>query len=265
MKKIGLVIAAITSLLLSMSTAVFAAGTLMVTFDGSSEMKYEGAEQFAENFSDMYPGESRTQEIIICNQDDREAEFFLQSQVLQAFEESVEASGAAYNISLKLSAQEDSYVIYGGTEEDESARIGGDEEGLKNLNGSLGDGEWIYLTELAPGEEAVLEMMVALDGESNTNDYMEAIGTFEFVFGAEYPEEAPKAEPQIIPHYVKGDPTYVTKEVKGADTVTRVIQRVKTGDTAPILAFAAAAGAALAVILVLVAAGRKKDRKADDL
>lgn len=259
MKKLRTFIIITALLLLSMNTVVFAAGTLNVSFNGE-EIQYQGMENFAENFSDMYPGESRTQEIVIQNNDDRDVEFYLQPSVLQSFEETVNASGAAYNISLKLHTKDDTYTLFGGTEEDNIARIGGDEVGLGNLNEAI-DG-WIFLTTLQPQETASLEMMVALDGESNTNDYQAALGTFQFEFGVDFPSPAPQAEPEIIPQYVKGDPEYVTRTVKGDDVVTRVVRRVKTGDTAPILALSAAGIVALGIIIVV---GKKKSRKADDL
>ena len=258
MKKLRTCLIMTVSLLLSMNTVVFAAGPLKVSFDGEA-IQYQGMEDFAENFSDMYPGESRTQEIQIQNQGNKEAEFYLQPSVLQSFEETVDASGAAYNISLKLHTKEGDYTLFGGTEEDESARIGGDGEGLGNLNDAIAD--WIFLTRLQPQETASLEMMVALDGESNTYAYQNALGTFQFEFGVDFPSPAPQAEPEIIPQYVKGDPEYVTRTVKGDDIVTRVVKRVKTGDTAPILALSAAGIAALAILIIV---GKKKGRKADE-
>ena len=258
MKKLRIFLIMTVSLLLSMNTVVLAAGTLNVSFDGE-KIQYRGMEDFAENFSDMYPGESRIQEILIQNNDNRDVEFYLQPSVLQSFEETVDASGAAYNISLKLHTKDAVYTLFGGTEEDDSARIGGDEQGLGNLNAAI-EG-WIFLTRLQPQETASLEMMVALDGESNTNAYQDALGTFQFEFGVDFPSPAPQAEPEIIPQYVKGDPEYVTRTVKGDDIVTRVVKRVKTGDTAPILAFSAAGIAALAILIVV---GKKKGRKADE-
>lgn len=244
MKKVGLIMGTIASLLLSMNTVVWAAGPLTVTFSGSSDIQYEGREEFADNFADMLPGESRTEEIVLRNEDDKSAEFYLQSQVLKAFEDTVDASGAAYNISLQLHKGSKTSVIFGGPEEGDSARIGGDEEGLANLNEAMGD--WVYLTELAPGESATLEMLVALDGESSTNDYQQALGTFSFEFGVDYPSPAPKADPVVNKKYVKGDPRYVTKTVK-------------TGDDAPILALLTMGAAALGVLTVV----GKKSRKAD--
>lgn len=254
MKKIMFVFGLIASLLLGMNTAAFAEETPTATFDGSKEIKYNYSDtsQFGSAFEGMLPGEERTQEILLKNEYDRSVNFFMQQEVLQSFEDTVNASGAAYEISLALVKGEEKNVIFGGDGADGAGRVGGDGEGLANLNEAV-DG-WIYLTALAPGETASLQMSVMLDGESNTNEYQSASGTFDFQFRATYDD------PETV--YQKGETTYVRKEVKGEDVVSRIIRTVKTGDNAPVLLLSAVGAAALLLIVVLLIVRRKKDRKA---
>lgn len=253
MKKIMFVFGLIASLLLGMNTAVFAEETPTATFDGSKEIKYNYSDtgNFGTAFEGMLPGEERTQEILLKNAYDRSVNFFLQQEVIQSFEDTVDASGAAYEIMLALVRGDETTVIFGGSEEDGSGRIGGDENGLANLNDAV-DG-WIYLTALEPEETASLQLTVKLDGESNTNEYQSASGIFDFQFRATYDD------PETV--YQKGETTYVKKEVKGEDVVTKIVRTVKTGDNAPVLLLSAAAAAAVLLMVILLIVRRKKEKE----
>lgn len=254
MKKIMFVFGMIASLLLGMNTVAFADEVPTATFDGSKEIKYNysDTDNFGTAFEGMLPGEERTQEILLKNEYDRSVNFFMQQEVIKAFEDTVNANGAAYDISLNLVKDGETTVIFGGSEEDGAGRVGGDSEGLANLNDAM-DG-WIYLTALEPDETASLQMTVKLDGESNTNAYQSASGTFDFQFRATYDD------PETV--YQKGEPTYVKKEVKGEDVVTKIVRTVKTGDNAPILLLSAAGAAAVLLIVILLVVRRKKNKEA---
>lgn len=247
MKRIIMIIGLITSLLFGTNTVAFAQETPTVTFDGSSEMKYnyDNTQNFGTAFEEMLPGESRTQEILLKNDYTRGVDFYMQQEVIRSFEDTVEASGAAYDISLVLVKGQERTQIFGGGED--AGRIGGDEEGLANLNDAV-DG-WVYLTDLNAGEVASLQLTVTLDGESNTNAYQDASGTFEFQFRATYDD------PETV--YEKGETQFVTKEVKGQNTITRIRSTIKTGDQAPIVLFGASAALAVFVLIFLVVRHRK--------
>ena len=60
MKRIIMIIGLITSLLFGTNTVAFAQETPTVTFDGSSEMKYnyDNTQNFGTAFEEMLPGES---------------------------------------------------------------------------------------------------------------------------------------------------------------------------------------------------------------
>lgn len=254
MKKIMMVFGMIASLLLGMNTVAFAEETPTATFDGSSEIKYnyDDTTNFGTAFEGMMPGEERTQEILLENTYSRTVNFYMQQEVIRAFEDTVDASGAAYDISLVLVKGSEEDVIFGGNEEGGTGRVGGDEEGLANLNDAM-EG-WIYLTALEPNETASLQMTVRLDGESNTNAYQSASGTFDFQFRATYDD------PETV--YEKGETQHVTKEVKGEDVVTKIVRTVKTGDNAPILILSAAGAAAVLLLIVLLVIRRRKEKEA---
>ena len=97
-------------------------------------------------------------------------------------------------------------------------------------------------------------MTVRLDGESNTNAYQSASGTFDFQFRATYDD------PETV--YEKGETQHVTKEVKGEDVVTRIVRTVKTGDNAPIFILSVAGAAAVLLLIVLLVIRRRKENEA---
>ena len=88
-------------------------------------------------FVGILPGDERTQEIILENTSDRAMDFYMEVEVLRALEEATQASDAAYQFSLSVTQEGvnggEPQMIYGGGAESQ-AWIGGDKEGLANIN-----------------------------------------------------------------------------------------------------------------------------------
>ncbi len=217
--------------------------TPTVTFDGSKEIKYnyEDTTNFGDGFVDMMPGEERSQEIILQNTSTVDVDFFMRTETIKTFEEVNKTSGAAYEILLTVTEGNETRVIYGGTEEDGSNRIGADDEGLGNLNGNVN--EWLKVCDLNAGEKATITLKVTLDGESHTNSYMAAEGTFQFEFQAGY------TEPWIIYDYVEAEDTVISQVV--------YTNGVKTGDSANPYLLIGGIGACAVLLIVLVVWKRK--------
>ena len=172
--------------MLSLPMTVCAEETPKATFDGTNELKYnyDDTANFGDGFVNMMPGETRSQEIILENTSNKTVDFYMKTEILKTFEEVKKTSGAAYQVMLTITNPNGTGVIYGGSEEDGSGRIGADDQGLGNLNDSMGD--WYMVATLEPTEEAVITLSVSLDGESHTNSYQSAEGTFQFEFKAGY-------------------------------------------------------------------------------
>ena len=282
MRKRMLVLGMVLSLLFGMSVTAYGADLPTATFDGSDEIKYNYSdlENFGSAFSDMLPGEERSQEIVLKNTGSQAAEFYMQTEVLRAFEEAG-AQGAAYTVSLSLEKDGEAIVIYGG---ETGATVGGaDGRGLYDLNGQMN--EWVRVADLQPGKSASLFMTVLLDGESATNDYMGAEGTLQFEFRAGYDDTPPETVEQRQPDTV----ITRTQTVPGPTvTETRVAGRsgeggsgqnngtgrdgsgsgngrdggAFTGDDAPIFLWGTAVFAAAAAFVVLFA--YRKKQKAEE-
>ena len=260
MKKKIIAFGMMLALLLSLSTIAYGAEeTPTVTFDGSEDIKYnyDDTDNFGTKFNDMQPGEERVQEILLKNTSNKSIDFFMRTEVLKAFEDAKKASEAAYQISLTITQDGKTETIYGGNESDGTARIGADENGLKDMNVSLQ--EWLMLVNLKPSKTATLKMTVFLDGESHTNDYQAADGTFQFEFRAGYDDAPPQTE--IVTE--KQADKIVTNKVTTPGPVNKVVRQVKTGDDTPVGFWLMAAGASLLIVILAAVYGKKKKEKHD--
>ena len=257
MKKKIIAFGMILALMLGLSTIAYAAEeTPTVTFDGSEDIKYnyEDTDHFGTDFNDMQPGEERVQEMLLKNTSKKSVDFFMRTEVLKAFEDAKKASEAAYQISLTITRDGKTETIYGGNESDGTARIGADENGLRDMNGSLQ--EWLLVANLKPSRTATLKMTVLLDGESHTNDYQAADGTFQFEFRAGYDDAPPQTE--IVTE--KQADKIVHNKVITPGPVNKVVRQVKTGDDTPFEIWILAAGASLLVVILGIVFGRKKEQ-----
>ena len=112
-----------------------------------------------------------------------------------------------------------------GSEDDEA--ITG-REGLKQATNALED--WFFVQTLEPGEDGEVIIKVALEGETEVNDYMDTDGELNVRFAVEKPEQK-----------------------------TRKI--VKTGDYTNIIRWVAIMMAAGVLLIILAIFSKKKDRK----
>ncbi len=259
MKKLMTVFCMILTMVFGTSMGVFAAETPTVTFDGSEELKYNYSDtaNFGDAFVGILPGDERTQEIILENTSDRAMDFYMEVEVLRALEEATQASDAAYQFSLSVTQEGvnggEPQMIYGGGAESQ-AWIGGDKEGLANINEVLEQyGErGLKVATLEPGQQAVISLSAMLDGMTGGNTYQDVQGTFQFAF------HASDDTPDPVTEEVKGKDKVVKKTVKEADKT--VVRKVKTGDPTALLPVLALLGVSVLVILVVLFINKNKKK-----
>lgn len=215
-------------MVLAMSQATFAAdGTF--TFNGSeieeSDLNY--------SLSNMQPGDEMELTFVYSNASTEETDWYLSNEILETLEENGKASGGGYTYRLtnygKSTGELDIY---------DSDAVGGQgsavAEGLKQVNlGIEGDGseEYIYIDTLQPGEAGSTVLYVALDGESQANNYENAEGELKVSYGV---------------------------QVVGQEDVYKHVN-VKTGDDTNIFGPAAIFIGALLLLIALLSF--RKDRK----
>ena len=127
-----------TVLALSMTT-IHAADT-NVSFDGDAEdfIFLDGSQDLFDNFKNIMPGEVRTQNIVLKNDDHRELRFYLSADVLDSLD--TDTSGlSVYNITITNEGEE----FYNGTLDDQSTIV----EVVRNVYESIKTGD---ATVIAP-------------------------------------------------------------------------------------------------------------------
>lgn len=249
MKKRVFVLCMLCILVLSLPMVVCAADTPKATFDGSKEIQYnyDDTTNFGDGFVNMMPGETRSQDIILENTSDKTVDFYMKTETLKTFEEVKKTSGAAYQVMLTVTDSEGTRVIYGGSEEDGSSRIGADEEGLGNLNGNIS--EWFKVVTLNQKQQATVTLQVSLDGESHDNSYQAAEGTFQFEFKAGYDDVK-----NVVTIYEQLEDV-VVNQIVYADSV-------KTGDNSALFQLIGGIGVcAVFLMMLLILKRRAKGEK----
>lgn len=204
MKKLSLLL--VMSLLVLPSIQNVSAADSMIRFDGDAGqfINQDDNNEVFDGFKNMYPGETRSQKLILTNDDYREMNFYMSSKVVDEFgNEMNDASGIAYDVNFKINGED----LFDGT-------VGGD-----NKVGMDAGEDNVLIATLAKGEKAELEMTLTADGETMDNAYQGATGTVEYTFSVEY-DEAQNVPNRVVNTVVKNVINPITKVVKTGDPVT---------------------------------------------
>lgn len=249
MKKRIFSLAAALALAVSFSLGAFAA-------DATSNVKYTGSALQVSNgevnFSAMLPGTSRSQDIILTNDSDKTADFYMDLQVLKALEDNA-ASGAAYTMGLSVTTDSGTSYIYG--KDAAGNTVGGQgSQGMYELNSDLetltasAEGSWLNVARLEPGKSATVAFSLAIDGTATSNDYQSQLAQIQFAF------RVSDADTTVV--------TVEKTETKVETVVRTIVQSVQTGDSAPILLLSVVLAVGLVLLAVLLVR-RKKHAHAD--
>ena len=242
MKKTAFFYLVVTLMLLSLIAApVFAESRTQefsIEYDGSEiKTSDEGLANLTKYLNDIQPGDDATIVFKIKNASDKDVDWYLSNSAI-AFEKSLnEASGAAYEYVLSYSGKTEpifSSDSVGGTKETGSGGAIGVEEATENLD------EFFLLDTLGAGQEATLTLYLALDGETQTNEYQRAISDITVNFAVE-----PATE--------------------GEDThVQRIIYVPRTGDTSHVFLYVALEVISLIALIFVVWRFRVYRRKQEE-
>lgn len=224
--------------------------------DATSNVSYTGKELQVKNgdisFSDLLPGTSRSQDIVLTNDSDKPADFYMDMRVLKALEDNA-ASGTVYTIGLKVATDAGTSYIYG--KDAAGNKVGGTgSKGMYELNSDLDTltassaGNWMNVARLEPGKKATVSFSIAIDGTATSNDYQSQLGQIQFAF------RVADVENVVV--------TVEKTETKIETVIRTVVRNVQTGDNAPILLLSAVmlAGVILLVVLLL----RRKKQNAQN-
>lgn len=213
-------------------------------------------------FAGMQPGDYTDIAIDIKNDNENTVDWYMTNDVIKTLEDTREAdalSGGAYTYIL-------TYKNNSGDEKTlfSSDMVSGDDvspagEGLHEATDALD--EWFYLDTLAKDDGGVLTLRVALDGETQGNDYQDTLAELQMQFAVELRKttENPPPEPE------KPDkPKKETKKKKSALSGSSHSRgKVKTGDYTnyiPYLVAAAVSGLAFLLLAIYSLRERRRQR-----
>lgn len=254
-KILSLLMAAVMTV--GMGTTVVSAEELQgedgwkVTFDGEGLNSNFEASQMTQEIYGILPGDSIELQVGIGNTGDGVTDWYMTNEVLQSLEDSQSvAEGGAYTYELiYVDPDGQEQVLYS------SETVGGEsdaaDEGLHQASSSLED--YFYLGRLENTETGSVRLRVALDGETQGNDYQDTLARLQMNFAVEEVEARTVEE--------KGEDNVINKVVKKV-----VMTAPKTGDPTQIMALCAAALVSGIVLLILAVVSMKKrrsDRKGD--
>ena len=228
-----------------------------VTFTKDSKMTDNFTDSdFMDIFRRMQPGDDATITLTTTNSHAETTRWYMENEVIHSLETqsaNEDTAGGAYTYHLSyFNPDGEEKVLF------DSETVGGEDvseagEGLQEATDSLD--EWLYLDELANGKTGRVVLKVALDGETQGNDYQDTLADLRMRFAVELAETA-----------ITGTPTPTATPTGTPGTPTTTTSRrtsVQTGDTnQPILylVLAGIAGVILLVIAIKSVQIRKRER-----
>ena len=223
-------------------------GDWSVTFNGDGMESSFSSQEMADEIYGILPGDSIELKVNVQNDSQEDTDWYMSNEVIKSLEEGSTAQGGAYGYQLRyVNAAGEETVLF------DSDTIGGDEgeEALQEVTGSLED--YFYLDRLGSDQGGTVYLTVALDGETQGNDYQDTLGRLQMNFAVE------EVEPNTVVE--QGEDNVINRVVKKVVTTAP-----RTGDPTQMLGLCAAAlvsGIVLLILAVVSMKRRRDDRKGD--
>ena len=215
---------------------------------------------------ELQPGDDITITLNLKNDNASAANWYMTNEVLQSLEETAGsgASGGAYEYELTYTdpagAREVLFTSDTVGGENSSSRVG-----LKAATSGLED--FLYLDTLSPGQRGVVTLRVALDGETQGNDYQNTLASLQMNFAVDTTTVNNQTVTRVVdengnPILVddNGNPVADDDGGNGSHARTGI---VRTGDENDLLPYVAAAGVSGLLLLILAIIGIKERKKAE--
>lgn len=198
----------------------------------------------------LQPGDDITITLNLKNENAMAANWYMTNEVLQSLEETTgsEATGGAYEYEL-------AYTDPGGAREVlfTSDTVGGENSGsrvgLKAATSGLED--YLYLDTIAPGQQGLITLRVALDGETEGNSYQNTLASLQMNFAVDTTTVYNETITEVVDE--EGNPV-----PENSSSRTEI---VRTGDESNMLPFIIAAAVSGLLLLLLAILGMKERRK----
>ncbi len=188
----------------------------------------------------LQPGDDITFTVHLANNSGEAADWYMTNEVLHSLEDrTASAAGGAYTYVLRFEDSDgENRLLYS------SDTVGGDfvgqaGEGLHEATDALKD--YFFLSQILPGQTAIVTLNVSLDGETQGNGYQRTLGDLQMNFAVQ--REVKENKPQIL------------------DSVPEL---VKTGDESHIVTYfivLAVSGLLLLVLAIIMLRWQRRERK----
>ena len=162
-----------------------------VNFDGSTLTSSRTEAEVAESLKGMEPGDEAVLELTLTNNSSKETTWYLSNEVIQSFEDTVEATGGLYTYILSYTDPDGKETVFyssdkvGGTKPEDA---GPDyEEGLHQATDALK--ELFRLGDIGAGKSGYLTLTIGLDGETLPNSYQSALADVKLDIAVEFTPE----------------------------------------------------------------------------
>ena len=215
-----------------------------VTFTAAGRMDESSfnSEEINNTLSAMQPGDTAVFTVAIRNSNSSTTDWYMENEARRTLEEASAASNGAYTYVLDYENDQTHTV----TNLFNSDRVGGVPQADVSNNGlkdaTTGLNEWFYLDELRSGEGGHVTLKVALEGESQGNDFQNTQAQLRLRFAVELKENAASGSQKSASKVVKtGDPTH----------------------NLPYIIAAAVAGVILLVLAIVGTSKRRKEKEQD--
>ena len=186
MKRNLLSLTLIAVLICSLSVSAFAAaGDVTFTADGKLSDNFD----IGEVFRGLEPGDSATYTVNIHNRNKSTTRWYMSNKVLQSLEDGYNISGGAYTYILTYTGPKNkSTTLYDSTDRANSY-VGGEQRGT-NVPVGLHEAtsnleEYFFLDTLNSGENGMVTLYVALEGETQDNSYQNTAAKIRMNFAVE--------------------------------------------------------------------------------
>lgn len=238
-------------------------GDWKVEFTGEGMVSNFSSADISDAVYSLQPGDSVTISLDLENKSDRNTEWYMTNKVLSSLEDhSDQARGGAYAYRLAYTGQDREETVFF-----DSSTIGGDRtsgagvglhEAVENMD------EYFRMDTLAPGEKGTVTLSVALDGETQGNNYQNTLADLSMSFAVD--TLVPTADDRPNNGGSTGDSGQGGGEVPlspGSGAYSFSTGGVRTGDSSNLALWSCMAFASGALLLVLALFGIRKGRKGE--
>lgn len=247
-------------------TAMLAASTMTAsaeTIEGEKDwsVSFTDKNKMVSNFttadlneivSGMQPGDEAIFEIALTNKNSKKTDWYMSNKVLYSLEDrsiNSKTGGGAYTYKLTYTDKDGEVTVLFDSDTVGGEKVSPAGEGLHAATDALED--FFYLDTLSKGHNGQISLTVALDGETQGNDYQNTLADLQMQFAVEMSRNRPTTPPSSHrtprdPDPQPGQPTPTPEAEPGRGTSV-----VMTGDNSRVATMITVSCVSGALLLIL--------------